>query len=188
MKGKRKMRIILYAVLAGIVANFCWIKPSPVFGETNKSHLEFLSPYKMAAKSTGLDHDSIENTGNENQPASISGENPSLKRHFISLFVGADYWPNLGKVDPSQAGFDPQQFGQFKTWGYNLELAYHYLATTWFDRDLWIGLDFGFFFNENKGKTTAIFLPSGETFSGEIGSRGMYLTPKGSNMPEGPAP
>lgn len=177
MKGKRKMRIILCAVLTGIVVNIYWIKPSLVIGETNKPHLEFLSPCKMAAKSTGADHDSTANAGKTTQPASISGQNDPVKRHFISLIVGAVYWPNLGKIDPSQAGFDPQQFGQFKTWGYNIELAYHYFATAWFDKDLWIGLDFGFFFNDNKGKTTAIFYPSGETFSGEIGSRGMYLTP-----------
>jgi hypothetical protein len=177
MKGERKMRIILYAVLTGIVVNLFWMKPSPVIGEANNPRLEFSSPYKMTAKSSSVDHDSTENTGKKNQKSSNSEESRPVKRHFISVIVGAVYWPNLGKVDPSQAGYDPQQFGQFKTWGYNIEMAYHYLATTWLDRDLWIGLDLGFFFNENKGKTTVIFLPSGETFSGEIGSRGMYLTP-----------
>jgi hypothetical protein len=101
----------------------------------------------------------------------------SVKRHYGSVAIGAVYWPNLGEIDPSQAGYNPQQFGQFKEWGYNIELAYHYLATTLLNRDLWIGIDWGFFFNENKGSVTAISLPSGEIITGDIASRGMYLTP-----------
>ncbi|NNL42827.1 MAG: hypothetical protein HKO79_10080 [Desulfobacterales bacterium] len=99
------------------------------------------------------------------------------KRHYASIIIGAVNWPNIGDIDPSQAGFNPQQFGKFKTWGYNIEIDYHYLATTWFGKDLWIGLDFGVFFNENKGELSVVVLPSGETISGEIDSRGMYITP-----------
>ena len=102
---------------------------------------------------------------------------PATKRHFLTAALGAVYWPNLADVDPSQAGYDPSQFGQFKEWGFNIEIAYHYLATTMLDRDLWIGLDFGMFYNENKGQATALILPSGEIITGDIGSRGMYLTP-----------
>jgi hypothetical protein len=147
---------------------------APMVSETG---LEWSFQEKMTAKSTDKDHDSLKTVDPTNQLTQHSRKSMPDKRHYGSIIIGAVYWPNLGGVDPSQAGFNPRQFGKFKTWGYSIELAYHYLATTWLDRDLWIGLDFGFFFNENKGELTLIFLPSGETVSGEIGSRGMYITP-----------
>ncbi len=106
-----------------------------------------------------------------------SGEDPPAKRHYVHFAIGAAYWASLAKVDPAQAGYDPQQFGHFKDWGYNLEMAYHYLATKWFDRDLWIGADLGLFYNENEGTVTALVLPSGGTYTGRIASRGLHLTP-----------
>ena len=146
----------------------------PMLSETG---LDWTFQEKMPAKSTDTDHDSSKTAIAMNQLAQNSHKSMPDKRHYYSFIIGAVYWPNLGEVDPSQAGFNPRRFGNFKTWGFNIEIAYHYLATTWLNRDLWIGLDFGLFFNENKGELTLVFLPSGETVSGEIGSRGMYITP-----------
>jgi hypothetical protein len=143
----------------------------------SKTILEWPFQEKMPANSTDPDPDSSKTVVATHQLAQHSRENMPAKRHYLSIFIGAVYWPNLGEVDPSKAGFNPQQFDNFKTWGYNIEVAYHYLATMWLDRDIWIGLDFGFFFNENKGDLNLIFFPSGETVSGKIGSRGMYITP-----------
>ena len=146
----------------------------PMLGETS---LEWPFQKKMPSKSTEIIQDSLKTVVAAYQRVEPSRKKMPDKRHYVGIILGAVYWPNLGEVDPSQAGFNPQQFGEFKTWGYNIELSYHYLATTWLDRDVWLGLDFGFFFNENKGELTLIFLPSGETVDGEIGSRGMYITP-----------
>jgi hypothetical protein len=150
------------------------ITVAPLLSETG---LEWSFQEKVPSQSTGTNHDSSKTTVATYQRAQHSRKNMPDKRHYVSIMLGAVYWPNLGEVDPSQAGFNPQQFGKFKTWGFNIEFAYHYLTTNWLDRDVWMGLDFGFFFNENKGELTLIFLPSGETVDGEIGSRGLYITP-----------
>lgn len=113
----------------------------------------------------------------ENKSASHFNSSTPVKRHYFSFALGAVYWPNLAKIEPWQAGYDPQQFRQFKEWGGNIEFTYHYLATAWLGRDLWIGLDFGIFANENKGEVHAIIFPSGKAYTGEIWSRGLYLTP-----------
>ena len=167
------MKSILCAVLTGIVVCFHCSQPAPVIGATIQPHPASAPFVKTVANSTLPSQDPSGNA----QPVTVAGEERPVKRHFFSLAVGAVYWPSLGEVDPSQAGFNPQQFGQFEVWGLNIELAYHYFAATWLGKDLWIGVDFGLFFNENTGKTEALFLPSGETIEGNIGSRGLYLTP-----------
>ena len=165
--------IILWLMILGLIC----MAPLPARGEMNTSPRIGLAWEAMLADQSAPESDASPHTLKENPSEQLSTIGPATKRHFGTFAIGAVYWPNLGKIDPSQAGFDPQQFGQFKEWGFNLEIAYHYLATAWLDRDLWIGLDFGLFYNENKGKVTAIVLPSGSVFTGEIGSRGLYLTP-----------
>lgn len=144
------MRISGNIILWLMILSFFWLDPLPANADMNNK---------------------------ENQTAQPFQNNMPAKRHYVSFALGAVYWSNLAKIEPWQAGYDRQQFGQFKDWGVNFEITYHYLATTWFERDLWIGLDFGLFAIENKGDVYLLSLTSGEVYTGEIWSDGLYLTP-----------
>ena len=93
------------------------ITVAPMVSETD---LEWSFQEKMTAKSTDTDHDSSKSVDPTNQLTQHSRKSMPDKRHYGSILIGAVYWPNLGEVDPSQAGFNPQQFGKFKTWGITL--------------------------------------------------------------------
>ncbi|MBT8351366.1 MAG: hypothetical protein KJO26_09070, partial [Deltaproteobacteria bacterium] len=83
---------------------------------------------KIPFKSIDTDHDFSKTVDSTNQQPQHYRKSMPDKRHYASIIIGAVNWPNLGDIDPSQAGFNPQQFGKFKTWCYNIEIAYHYLA------------------------------------------------------------
>jgi hypothetical protein len=165
--------IVLCLSLLGIV----WAAPLRAAGQSPDASCRRSAAHGLLALQSDSTPDSSSGDGEEDPSGKRSPIGPETKRHHISFFIGAVNWPNLADVDPSQAGFDPAQFGRFKQWGYNFEIAAHYLATTLLDRDLWVGFDFGLFYNENKGTATALVLPSGTIITGDIGSRGLYLTP-----------
>ncbi|KPJ77025.1 MAG: hypothetical protein AMJ54_09700 [Deltaproteobacteria bacterium SG8_13] len=160
-----------------VALGLCWAAPLQATGETDAaSHNRLAAPGSLALQSDPAPESSSAD-GDKDRFGQSALIGPATKRHFATFALGAVYWPKLADVDPSQAGFNPEQFGRFEQWGYNFEIAYHYLATTLLERDLWIGFDFGLFYNENKGTATAVILPSGEIITGDIGSRGLYLTP-----------
>jgi hypothetical protein len=141
-------------------------QPLSANGETDVTSCSEFSTYHSLSKITVapmLSKTILEWPFQEKMPANSTDPDPDSSKTVVATHQLAQH--------------SREQFDNFKTWGYNIEVAYHYLATMWLDRDIWIGLDFGFFFNENKGDLNLIFFPSGETVSGKIGSRGMYITP-----------
>jgi hypothetical protein len=99
------------------------------------------------------------------------------KKNFITILGGAVYWKNLGDLEHTLSGSGSGQFGDFKEWGYNIEIAYHRLITQWLGNDIQLGMDFGIFFNENERDFQLPVPPGGETVEIDLNSRGLYLTP-----------
>jgi hypothetical protein len=99
------------------------------------------------------------------------------KKNFFSIFLGAVYWQNLGELEHTLSSSGSGPFGDFKEWGYNLEMAYHRLITQWLGNDIQLGVDFGIFFNENERDFQLPVPPGGETVEIDLNSRGLYLTP-----------
>jgi len=102
---------------------------------------------------------------------------PRLKKHFFAFMIGASYWDNLHNIKPGIAVSDPEKFGQFETWGYNLEISYHGYVTQLLGNELRVGIDFGLFFHQNEKHFDVVFLPSGRRIDASLNSRGLYLTP-----------
>lgn len=99
------------------------------------------------------------------------------KKNYFSILGGAVYWENLGELEHTLSGSGSGPFGDFKEWGYNLEMAYHRLITQWLGNDIQLGVDFGIFFNENERDFQLPIPPGGETLEIDHNSRGLYLTP-----------
>jgi hypothetical protein len=81
---------------------------------------------------------------------SIFDDSPNrYRRAAFAVAFGGAYWPNLHKVEPNPAIFDPNAVGNPNAWGVSIELAGHgriYHKDEW---DLLIGFDLGFINNEN---------------------------------------
>jgi len=99
------------------------------------------------------------------------------KKNYFTVFLGGVYWRKLGEIECSFSVSDPDEYGKFKDWGYNIELGYHRLVSRWLENDVLVGIDLGFFNNDNEKKFHVTVLPSGTRLSAEINSRVFYLTP-----------
>lgn len=65
------------------------------------------------------------------------------------MALGAAYWPDIHRVEPNPAIYDPVTIGQPNLWGISVELAGHirvYSRNRW---DLLLGADLGFVSMEN---------------------------------------
>ena len=117
----------------------------PMLSETG---LDWTFQEKMPAKSTDTDHDSSKTVVTTYQLTQHSRKSMPDKRHYVSIIIGAVYWPNLGGIDPSQAGFNSKQFGKFK-------------AVNEVSFSIKKGEIFGFLGPNGAGKTTTIKLLCG---------------------------
>jgi len=111
-------------------------------------------------------------------PAESTGkEAQKLPKQLFAVATGVSYLPDLSAIEPHRALINPERFGRFDAWGFNLEVAYHRQLVQWDSADLYIGGDVGLFTHGNTKKFDVRFFPSGETTQGEIFARGFYLTP-----------
>jgi hypothetical protein len=144
--------------------------------EGNRSqHTPLSTPYVFEMAKAG--NDSQEDPTNQDE----KGEEPETflprKKNFYTILGGAVYWQNLGELEHTLSGSGSGPFGDFKDWGYNIEIAYHRLITQWSGNDIQLGIDFGVFFNENERDFQLPIPPGGETLELDLNSRGLYLTP-----------
>ena len=120
----------------------------------------------------------ISSTSNQPEPKlKIKSTVPSPKMNFYSAMLGASYWPALNDITPGTSVPDPNRFGEFRSWGFNMELSYHRLIKKYMGNDLRAGVDLGLFFHQNEKHFDTTILPSGKTIREDLNSRGFYLTP-----------
>jgi hypothetical protein len=137
-------------------------------------HTPLSTPYVFALAKDG--NDSQGEPTNEQETDTQETPLPRKKNYF-SILGGAVYWQNLGELEHTLSGPGSGPFGDFKEWGYNIEIAYHRLITQWLGNDIQLGMDFGLFFNENERDFQLPIPPGGETLEIDLNSRGLYLTP-----------
>jgi hypothetical protein len=137
-------------------------------------HTLLSTPYVFALAKDG--NDSQGEPTNEQETDTQETPLPRKKNYF-SILGGAVYWQNLGELEHTLSGPGSGPFGDFKEWGYNIEIAYHRLITQWLGNDIQLGMDFGLFFNENERDFQLPIPPGGETLEIDLNSRGLYLTP-----------
>ncbi len=102
---------------------------------------------------------------------------PQAKKHFFSFMIGGSYWDSLHNIKPGIAVSNPEKFGQFEAWGYNLEISYHRYVRPLLGHELRVGIDFGLFFHQNEKHFDVVIRPSGRRIDASLNSRGLYLTP-----------
>jgi hypothetical protein len=144
--------------------------------DTNPSHhTALVTPHVLALANYGNDSQG-EPTNKEEERDTEETPLPRKKNYF-SILGGAVYWQNLGELEHSLSGTGSGPFGDFKEWGYNVEIGYHRLITQFLGSDIQLGMDFGAFFNENETDFQLLIPPGGETLEIALNSRGLYLTP-----------
>jgi len=112
---------------------------------------------------------------------------PSFKNDY-ALLLGIQYWNRLDDFDPAIAAGATGRAGRFDPVGFNIEGSYHRRISRWPGWDLLFGGDLGLFYHGNKEGFDVTILPSGSRISGELSSRGLYLTPSLKLFSGEPAP
>jgi hypothetical protein len=144
--------------------------------EAKRSQNTFLSaPYLFAIAKAG--DDSQANSNNQGKKKDKPETIRPRKKDFFTILGGAVYWQNLGELEHTLSGSGSGPFGDFKEWGFNVEIGYHRLITEWLGSHILLGMDFGLFFNENETDFQLPIPPGGETLEIALNSRGLYLTP-----------
>jgi len=98
------------------------------------------------------------------------------RRAAFAVGIGGAYWPNIHRVEPNPAIFDPNAVGSPNAWGISVELSGHgriYHEDEW---DLLIGADLGFISHENA-KTFDTPGTTPGTEKSRVLAQMIYITP-----------
>lgn len=150
-------------------------KPDFGLDANGQQYAPLSEPHVFALVKGG--NDSQKDPSNEKEERDTQETPLHRKKGYFTILGGAVYWQNLGELEHTLSGSGSGPFGDFREWGFNIEMGLHRLVTQWWGNDMQLGVDFGLFFNENERNFQVPVAPSLETLEIHLNSRGLYLTP-----------